>query len=92
GITLDKGVLNISKKDFTPALTYIACSRFRNLDNILFDEPFNYDRFKGKLYKLYIDRYTNYIRRKKQRTLPPRAMLSSDLPHLDIKAAKRNER
>ncbi|EME83505.1 uncharacterized protein MYCFIDRAFT_107238, partial [Pseudocercospora fijiensis CIRAD86] len=41
GITLDKGVLNISKKDFTPALTYIAYSRFYNLDNILFDKLFN---------------------------------------------------
>ncbi|EME78286.1 uncharacterized protein MYCFIDRAFT_144240, partial [Pseudocercospora fijiensis CIRAD86] len=65
GIILDKGVLDISKKDFIPALTYVVYSRFCKLDDILFDKPFNYDRFKGKPYKSYIDRYTNYIRRKK---------------------------
>jgi ATP-dependent DNA helicase PIF1 len=45
GMTLDRVVLNISKPDFAPGLTYVAVSRCKTLQGILFEEPFDYDRF-----------------------------------------------
>jgi len=45
GLSLDKAVLNIAKKDFSPGLTYVAVSRVKTLQGILFDEPFDFSRF-----------------------------------------------
>jgi ATP-dependent DNA helicase PIF1 len=52
GITVAKAVLNIARGDFVPGLSYVAVSRVRSLDGILFEEPFDYSRFKGKLSRL----------------------------------------
>ncbi|EED11951.1 ATP-dependent DNA helicase PIF1, putative [Talaromyces stipitatus ATCC 10500] len=47
-ITLWRAVLNIKEKDFAPGLTYVAISRVKSLDGILFEEPFDYERFSHK--------------------------------------------
>ncbi|KAE8738388.1 hypothetical protein FOCC_FOCC016134 [Frankliniella occidentalis] len=44
GLTLDKVVINIGKKEFSAGLTYVALSRCRTFDNIMI-EPFNFNRF-----------------------------------------------
>jgi ATP-dependent exoDNAse (exonuclease V) alpha subunit len=46
GLTLNDAVLNITDKDFSPGLTYVAVSRVKELSGIMFEESFDYDRFK----------------------------------------------
>jgi ATP-dependent DNA helicase PIF1 len=36
GLTVDKAVLNISEKDFSPGLSYVAVSRVKTLRDVLF--------------------------------------------------------
>ena len=47
GLTLDKVVINIGGKEFSSGLTYVACSRVRQLDDLLFDLPFSYERLSN---------------------------------------------
>ena len=44
GLTLDKVVVDIGKKEFSSGLTFVACSRVRHLTDILFDPPFALER------------------------------------------------
>ena len=44
GLTLDKVVIDIGKKEFSAGLTYVACSRVRRLSDLLFVPPFSYQR------------------------------------------------
>ena len=44
GLTLDKVVIDIGKKEFSSGLTFVACSRVRKLADLLFDPPFPYQR------------------------------------------------
>ena len=45
GITVDRAVLNLTERDFTAGLSYVAVSRVKTLQGILFEEPFDYERF-----------------------------------------------
>ena len=44
GLTLDKVVVDIGKKEFSTGLTFVACSRVRHLEDLLFDPPFTFQR------------------------------------------------
>ncbi len=44
GLTLEKGVIDVGKKEFSSGLTFVACSRVRHLRDILFISPFTYQR------------------------------------------------
>ena len=44
GLTLDKVVIDIGKKEFSAGLTFVACSHVRCLSDIMFDPPFAYQR------------------------------------------------
>ena len=46
GMTVNKAVLDLSTRDFTPGLSYVAVSRVKTLQGILFDEPFDYEHFR----------------------------------------------
>ena len=37
GLTLDKVVINVGKKEFYASLTFVACSRVRHLSDLAFD-------------------------------------------------------
>ncbi|KAG6078750.1 hypothetical protein E4U16_001444, partial [Claviceps sp. LM84 group G4] len=41
GCTLEKAVADISGNDFTAGLTYVAVSRVKSLEGIMFDCPFD---------------------------------------------------
>ena len=47
GLTLDKVVIDIGKKEFSCGLTFVACSRVRKLRNTLFMPPFPLQRLKS---------------------------------------------
>ena len=40
GLTLDKAVIDVSKNEFSTGLTFVACSRVRQLTDLLFVPPF----------------------------------------------------
>ena len=44
GLTLDKVVINIGDKEFSAGLTFVACSRVRQLQDIIFSRQFSYQR------------------------------------------------
>ena len=44
GLTLDKAVIDIGKKEFSTGLTFVACSHVRQLTNLLFVPPFSFQR------------------------------------------------
>ena len=44
GLTLDKVVVDVGKKEFSAGLTFVACSRVRRLKDLLFDPPFPFQR------------------------------------------------
>ena len=45
GLTLPRIVLNITGRDFALGLSYVAISRVKTFDGLLFDEFFNLERF-----------------------------------------------
>ena len=40
GLTLDKVVIDVGKREFSTVLTFVACSRVRQLQDLLFASPF----------------------------------------------------
>ena len=44
GLTLNKAVIDTGKKEFSAGLTFVACSRVRELDDLLFVPPFSFKR------------------------------------------------
>lgn len=46
GITVDRAVLDISTRDFVTGLSYVAVSRVKKLAGVLFERPFDFERFK----------------------------------------------
>ena len=44
GLTLDRVVINVGKKEFSTGLTFVACSRVRHMEDLLFDPPFPFQR------------------------------------------------
>ena len=47
GLTLDKVVIDVGKKEFSCGLSFVACSRIRKLKDILFMPPFPLQRLKS---------------------------------------------
>ena len=45
GLTLDKAVIDIGNNEFTAGLTFVAVSRVRELEDIIF-KPFNFERLQ----------------------------------------------
>ena len=44
GLTLDKVVIDVGKREFSCGLTYVACSRVRRLADLLFSPPLPFQR------------------------------------------------
>ena len=47
GLTLDKVVIDVGKREFSIGLTFVACSRVRQLQDLLFTPPFPYQRLSS---------------------------------------------
>jgi ATP-dependent exoDNAse (exonuclease V) alpha subunit len=48
GLTLSQAVLNLNQKEHCLGLLYVAVSRVKTLDSLLFKVPFDYERFIGR--------------------------------------------
>ena len=44
GLTLDKVVIDVGKREISTGVTFVACSRVRQLQDLLFSPPFTYQR------------------------------------------------
>ena len=47
GLTLDKVVVDVGKREFSTGLTFVACSRVRQLQDLIFSQPFPYQRLSS---------------------------------------------
>jgi ATP-dependent exoDNAse (exonuclease V) alpha subunit len=47
GMTLDRARIDIGDRDFSPGLTFVACSRVKRLDGILFTTSFSAERIRA---------------------------------------------
>ena len=47
GLTLNKVVIDIGKKEFSCGLTFVACSRVRHITDLLFTPPFTFQRLSS---------------------------------------------
>jgi hypothetical protein len=66
GLTLLKAVLNLNQKEHCLGLSYVAVSRVKTLDGVLFEVPFDYERFTGKESAISQDRELDYTFRNTQ--------------------------
>jgi hypothetical protein len=66
GLSIDKAVLNITDREFVPGLTYVAVSCVRSLSGLLFEQGFNFSRFKPRKLKTKQMRHEDTLRRRKQ--------------------------
>ena len=66
GVTVDKAVLSLKSKDFALGLSYVAVSRVRSLDGLLFEESFDYERFQTAEGETAAARRADYAQRRRQ--------------------------
>ena len=63
GLTLLKVVMNLDRKDFTVGLSYVAVSRVKAIRGILFESPFDLERFAQRPSFLSLDRDVDHAHR-----------------------------
>jgi hypothetical protein len=66
GLTLLKAVLNLNQREHCLGLSYVAVSRVKTLAGLLFEVPFDFDRFTGVNSAVSIDRVSDYTFRTRQ--------------------------
>ena len=65
-MTLEKAVLDLSAKEFTPGLKYVAVSRVKSLEGVLFDVPFDFEQLRHGQGKTAAARRLDWNRRTHQ--------------------------
>ena len=66
GLTLEKAVLNLNQREHSLGLSYVAASRVKTLDGLMFESPFDYDRFTGVNTVTSTDRELDHVSRTAQ--------------------------
>jgi ATP-dependent DNA helicase PIF1 len=69
GITVPRAVLNITARDFALGLTYVTVARVKTLDGVLFEESFDFDRFRRRPSGLATMRPADLDHRRQQHVL-----------------------
>ena len=82
GLTLDKAVIDIGKKEFSAGLTFVACSRVHQLTDLLFVPPFSFQRVANLSKSVRLkDRLQEDFRLQQMSTAAPNvSSSSSELP------------
>jgi ATP-dependent DNA helicase PIF1 len=60
GLTLSRAVLNLNQREHCLGLSYVAVSRVQTLSGVLFEVPFDFDRFKHVNSAVSVDRELDY--------------------------------
>lgn len=79
GMTVPRVVLNISNGRKDMGLFYVAASRVRRIEDIMFEESFDYERVTGGETELSIMRRIDWDRRSFQRLIAGNQATTSDL-------------
>jgi ATP-dependent DNA helicase PIF1 len=66
GMTVQRAVLNVTDRDFAPGFSYVAVSRVKTLNGILFEETFDYERFHSRISDTMKMRIADVKRRSEQ--------------------------
>ena len=66
GLTLSKVVLDLSQTEHCLGLSYVAVSRVKSLDGLLFERPFDFDHFKKSSTAVSRDRDLDHTFRSNQ--------------------------
>ena len=66
GLTLSRAVLNLNQREHCLGLSYVAVSRVKTLSGVLFELPFDFDRFKPVNSAVSADREIDYTIRTNQ--------------------------
>lgn len=66
GLTLQRAVLDLNQKEYALGLSYVAASRVKTLNGLLFLSPFDFDQFKGVDTPVSRDRELDYAFRTRQ--------------------------
>lgn len=66
GLTLPRAVMNLNQREHCLGLSYVAVSRVKALTGLLFESPFDFDRFKGMNSITANDRELDHITRTAQ--------------------------
>jgi len=66
GLTLSKAVLNLNQKEHCLGLSYVAVSRVKALNGVLFERPFDFERFTSTNSTISQDRELDYTFRNRQ--------------------------
>jgi ATP-dependent exoDNAse (exonuclease V) alpha subunit len=66
GATLEKVTLNIADKEFQAGLTYVALSRVKSIQGLMFDTPFGLDAVRKQRGETAAARLADWIRRTAQ--------------------------
>ena len=85
GLTLDKAVIDIGKKEFSTGLTFVACSRVRQLTDLLFVPPFSFQRVANLSKSVRLkDRLQEDSRLQQMSTVAPNVSSSSSELHHSV--------
>ena len=72
GLTLDNVVIDVGKREFSSGLTFVACSRVRQLKDLLFTPPFPFQRLANLANSQRLrERQEEDVRLLSLRVLPP---------------------
>ena len=66
GLTLSKAVLNLNQREHCLGLSYVAVSRVKTLSGLLFEVPFDFERFTCKESAISQERELDYTFRNTQ--------------------------
>jgi hypothetical protein len=66
GLTLPKVILNLNQKEHCLGLSYVAVSRVKTLNSLLFEVPFDFEHFTGTNSAVFRDRELDYTCRNAQ--------------------------
>jgi hypothetical protein len=60
GLTLQRACLNLNQREHCLGLSYVAISRVKSLDGVLFKVPFNFERFTVSKSPVFTNRELDY--------------------------------
>jgi ATP-dependent exoDNAse (exonuclease V) alpha subunit len=60
GLTLSRAILNLNQREHSVGLSYVATSRVKSLDGLMFECPFDFDRFSSLDSAISRDRELDY--------------------------------
>lgn len=66
GLTLERVVLNLNQREHCPGLSYVATSRVKHLSRLLFEGPFDFERFSAPDSAVSRDRELDFMFRSAQ--------------------------